>query len=573
MKGIPFAEGLTLPPDAVTQTFAFLARRGAGKTYGATKLAEGMLELGAQVVALDPVGVWWGLRVAADGKGKGFPIPVFGGLHGDIPLEPASGALVADLVVDRGLSVVLDVSMFRKGDRKRFVTDFAEQVFHRKKEKRSPVHLFVEEAQVFVPQRVQKGEERMLGAFEDIIKLGRNFGIGATLVSQRPQAVNKDALNQTEALFVLQTNGAQERKALEAWIVDQGLPAKELVADLPSLPIGTAYLWSPSWLNKLEKVRIGKKRTFNASATPEVGKGDVEPRELAPVDLEQVRQAMQATIQKAQEEDPKALRRQVAELRGQLAKAGQVRVEEKRVEVQVLSPAVATRLESIAEKVFKHQERADEATRLLAEAFREIAPALKPLKASALVLPITVEARPQVARVARVHTGRERTPSADSPLPKGARDMLTALASTLLPALTKNQVAMLAGLKVTGGTFQKYLSILRTGGHVVDRNGALSITDSGLAAIGGRPPAPASTADLIGLWKTKLPAGARQMLDVLVLIHPATVDREQLASEVGMEVRGGTFQKYLSILRTNGLVEQEQGRLFASSSLFLSGAA
>ena len=35
-----------------------------------------------------------------------------------------------------------------------------------------------------------RGQERMLGAMEDIIKLGRNYGIGVSLLSQRPQSVN-----------------------------------------------------------------------------------------------------------------------------------------------------------------------------------------------------------------------------------------------------------------------------------------------------------------------------------------------------------------------------------------------
>ncbi len=265
---IQLSESLSLPDDAVTQTFAFLARRGAGKSYGSMKLAEGMLESAAQIVAIDPVGVWYSLRIAADGKGKGFDLPIFGGLHGDIPLEPGAGALIADLIVDRGISAVLDVSMFRKNERKQFATAFAEQLFHRKKERRSPLHVFIEEAQVFVPQRVMGDEARMLGAFEDMVKLGRNFGIGVTLISQRPQSVNKDALNQTEALFVLQTNGAQERKALTDWIIEQGVATKGIVDELPSLPIGTAYLWSPSWLRKLEKVKIGERKTYNASATP-----------------------------------------------------------------------------------------------------------------------------------------------------------------------------------------------------------------------------------------------------------------------------------------------------------------
>src|SRR5258708_39613414 len=111
MKQLSISVDLQLPLNAVTQTFAFLARRGAGKTYAASKLCEEMLLARAQVVVLDPVGNWYGLRLASDGKRKAFDIPVFGGLQGDIPLVPGAGSLVADVIVDKGISVVLDVSM------------------------------------------------------------------------------------------------------------------------------------------------------------------------------------------------------------------------------------------------------------------------------------------------------------------------------------------------------------------------------------------------------------------------------------------------------------------------------
>src|SRR3954462_4528814 len=79
------AKDLTLPLDAATQTFAFIARKGAGKTYTAGKLVEQLLKAHVQVVVLDTVGNWYGLRMSADGKGTGFDVPVLGGLRGDIP--------------------------------------------------------------------------------------------------------------------------------------------------------------------------------------------------------------------------------------------------------------------------------------------------------------------------------------------------------------------------------------------------------------------------------------------------------------------------------------------------------
>jgi DNA helicase HerA-like ATPase len=90
-----------LPPAVVTEKLAFLGRTGSGKSYAAQKLAEEIYRAGAQFVVLDPVGIWFSLRLAVDGKKPGLPIPVLGGLRGDIPLEPTAGALIANLVVER----------------------------------------------------------------------------------------------------------------------------------------------------------------------------------------------------------------------------------------------------------------------------------------------------------------------------------------------------------------------------------------------------------------------------------------------------------------------------------------
>jgi DNA helicase HerA-like ATPase len=126
MKPIKLSPELELPGDAATQKLAFLARSGAGKTYGAGVFVEQLVAAGNQVVVIDPVGVWWGLRLAADGKRPGIgTIYVFGGQRGDVPLEHAAGELVANLIVDLGISVVLDVSDMTGGEMKRFMADFA----------------------------------------------------------------------------------------------------------------------------------------------------------------------------------------------------------------------------------------------------------------------------------------------------------------------------------------------------------------------------------------------------------------------------------------------------------------
>ena len=70
-SGLRIAREIALPLDIAGKKIAFLGTTGSGKTYAAMKLAEELLDAGIQTIALDPVGVWWGLRVAKDGKGRG----------------------------------------------------------------------------------------------------------------------------------------------------------------------------------------------------------------------------------------------------------------------------------------------------------------------------------------------------------------------------------------------------------------------------------------------------------------------------------------------------------------------
>src|SRR4051812_32647234 len=123
------APDLALPLDAATETFGILAKKGAGKSNAAVVMAEEMYDAGIPWVAVDPKGDWWGLRSSEDGKGPGLPIIVFGGRHGDVPLEPTAGALLPDLVLEQRLTCVLDVSEFSKADTRRFLLAFAERLY------------------------------------------------------------------------------------------------------------------------------------------------------------------------------------------------------------------------------------------------------------------------------------------------------------------------------------------------------------------------------------------------------------------------------------------------------------
>lgn len=569
MSGLQITNSITLPPDAVTQTFACIGRKGAGKTYLAQLLAEQMLDIRAQVVVIDPVGNWFGLRVAADGKSKGKDIFIAGGERGDVPVLPESGARFARLVVEKNISIVLDVSGFRQGERKRFAADFAEEFFHLKKTQRSAVHLFVEEAQLFVPQRCGPDEARMLGAFENIIRLGRNYGIGATLISQRPQSVNKEVLSQVECLCVLQVNGSHERKALEEWVQEAGADRK-LVGELPGLARGEGYVWSPSWLRVFQRVKFAKKVTFDASATPEVGKA-TKAALLTAVDVEALKADLQTVIASAERDDPKILRRQVSELQKQL-NAKTVIGQSMTVPKSELE-AIKTENAELRKQIETYEfliEKIDGMARGIMETGKAMQVAIGKRKVFVGKQPMPI--MPKLKAQSEWPKPFWSKPESNGNLRAGARRMLACLCQWSPSGRTEAQVASQVQMKRTSGTWSAYKSDLTKGGYIEIRNDGLWYsTDAGREFLGDNiPDTPTSTEEVVRLWGSKLRRGARNMLDVLVSRGGRQLSREELGNAVDMEHDSGTFSAYLSDLKQAGLIEVDRDGIRANKeTLFL----
>ncbi len=577
MKSIQFAKDLAFPRDVVTQKLAFLARSGAGKSYACGVLVEGLLELREQVVVVDPVGVWWALRLDKDGKSKGFDIPVLGGEHGDMPLDPSVGAHVASLVAERGLSLVLDVSDMNGAEQRRFVEAFAIALHKLKKANRSPVLVVWEECQDFVPQRVMGDQARMVGAMERLIKQGRNFGVGTALISQRPQAVNKDVLNQTEVLVVLQTTGPQERKAIDGWVEAHGLDdtplfdgGTNLSQTLPRLPIGTALVWSPQWLRTFKRVDVGKKRTFDASSTPTAATRTAEPRELQPVDMAELRKAMEATIQEAKDNDPKELRARIVALEKELkaARAAPARVE--RVEVPLVSSEAIDEVHGLKEAINAERKSFVAMADLMEQAAQVV---------NGLELRLFAE-KTRVRGVAPAATrngqGAARSSSRAAPrvssqnaaaradFGSGERAVLISVAQNPEGA-TRELISLLTGYKRS--TRDAYIQRLATRCMVEPHADVITVTQLGVDALGGDYELLPTGDALREHWLAKLPEGERRIFELVCDAHPDPVSRESLSESSGY--KRSTRDAYLQRLATRRLIESVgRGAIRASSVLF-----
>jgi Helicase HerA, central domain len=459
------AENLELPPEAITQTFAILAKRGVGKTYTASVFVEEIIKAKLPVVVIDPIGVWWGLRAAADGVSAGLPIVIAGGDHADIPITPGAGEAVARLVVEQNLSLVIDLSTFRKAEQHQFMTDFAEALYHLNREAR---HLVLDEADAFAPQRPQPGEQRMLGAMEDIVRRGRARGLGVTLITQRSAALNKNVLTQAEVLVTLRLISPQDRAAVDEWVKAHGTPEQrdEMMKSLPSLPVGTAWFWSPGWLNGLfQRVKVRKRETFDSSSTPKVGEGVRLPARLATVDLEAIRLRLAAVVEETESDDPKQLRRQVRELRAQLGRQ-QPREVVRTVEVPVLRGDELARLQAATEYLAQVAGEIQEAVSRVAQqpsapAAEAKAPVVRAPETESQAKRPTVQAAPIEGEPnhALIEGWRSR-------LNEGEQRILDTLVNIHPMPLTKAELALRSHYTPRGGAFEGRLSRLKRSGLI-----------------------------------------------------------------------------------------------------------
>lgn len=556
------ADNLSLPLEATTQTFAVLAKRGAGKTYLASVLAEELLKASQQIVAIDPTGAWHGLR-------SGFAIPIFGGDHGDLPLEEHSGEVIASAIVQNGFSAVLDLSLFRKGQLIRFMVAFAESLYRLNRE---PLHLFVDEADAMAPQgRSFGGEEnRMLGAMEDIVRRGRKRGIGCTLISQRPAILNKNVLTQAESLFALRLTHPRDIDAVMEWINVHAEPAqaKEVVESLPSLSIGEGWFWSPGWLGVLKRIQVRQRETFDSSATPRPGEKVKAPKTMAQVDLDALGEQIKATVVKAKENDPRELKRRLAEMEKQL----------KAKPTTEADPEALERARQLGHRDAV-QEWASERTQLQ----RDLAHARDTLhRIDGLVAASRISAPPQPERKPLpAHRQEPVSEKRDRIIPKnipretngevvavgrgGLRRILVALAQK--SGLTNRQIGLRARLSSQSGTFGTYMGIARSNGWIRDEGERRYITDEGLAALGTFEPLPEGP-ELLNYWLNKLgQSGAARMLQALAESYPSGLTNEEIGERAGISHTSGTFGTYLGKLRGLELVEG-RGTVFASEELF-----
>lgn len=132
------------------------------------------------------------------------------------------------------------------------------------KDKRHPVALLCDEAHLYIPERHESGvSEQGLKSFERIAKEGRKYGVGLTVISQRPAEVNRTVLSQCNNFVAMRLTNAEDQAVIRRLMPDTLGGFAEL---LPILDIGEALVVGDAAMLP-SRVRIGEPKKRPSSAT------------------------------------------------------------------------------------------------------------------------------------------------------------------------------------------------------------------------------------------------------------------------------------------------------------------
>lgn len=610
MKGLEISKDLTLPPETVTSALVVYGGRGMGKTNLGGVLVEELSHLGLRWVVADPVGVWWGLRHDKDGKGPGIECLILGGPHGDIPIEPTGGAVVADLVADESVNVIIDFSrkpngeMWGVGEKIRFMTEYGKRLFQRQGslvggKRREPLMQVVDEAARFIPQTVRSGEAEVakcMSIWAAIVEEGRNVGLGICLLTQRSARLSKDVAELADAMLAFRTIGPNSLDAVMDWLGEHVEKArvKELGTIVRSLPVGQCLVVSPGWLKLEDVVQIRMRHTFDSSATPKPGES---VRRVvgsgAKPDLSKYAARMQETIERAKENDPAELRKKVRELTAQLLErpAGTVEVDREEVKheiTQAVSDAVNKRDNEWSIAVSDYRTRIINTT---VEAMRsanekivttEFTPPhvtigevkrATPVEASRKFAQYREErasARAEEPTYGNVKRSSYVPNDSNGGLKDSAVRALSVLASWKGKGLTEGMLAAQLGLKARGGGWNTLKRSIFDPMYAVRDGRHIKITTTGMGIAGVDPrPVPKTTEQVLKLWEGTLKVTSMQAIRELIRVYPSSMNYEHLGQLLNLVPRGGSWNQLVSELKVSGLVVKVGGTLTANKETLL----
>src|SRR5262245_58154959 len=88
-----------------------------------------LIRTGRQVLVVDPLSTWWGLKYSRDLTQPGVPLIHFGDDDADVPITVNAGEAIARLMLGQGNSAILEVGHLLPEAQINFMVELLETLF------------------------------------------------------------------------------------------------------------------------------------------------------------------------------------------------------------------------------------------------------------------------------------------------------------------------------------------------------------------------------------------------------------------------------------------------------------
>jgi hypothetical protein len=278
---------------------------------------------------------------------------------------------------------------------------------------------------------------------------------------------------------------------------------------------------------------------------------------------------MAATIEKAKQDDPKELRRQLAEMKRELAAKPGWAVE--RIEVPLFDKASFEELQrNISDHIVLALNNSKGSlhvymSKALQSAGAKPGALLGAERRSVRELPARQSAaRQSPVRQSAARQSEARTSKDDDGLGAGEELVLCAIAQ-YPDGVTHDQLAVLTGYKER--TRQTYVARLSNPGFITRSGRRFLITDAGKAKLpAGFKPLPTGT-ELRDHWLQTLPDGERKLLELLLDAYPKSLHMSEIQTATSYAER--SVQTYAHRMAAKCVIERAgRGEIRAAKELF-----
>ncbi len=517
-----------------------------------------------------PVGVWRNLQVGINPH-KGYPVIVAGGhKEADIQLTPENAVQIVRAAMKARVSLIVDLyspSLANKSKWKKIVQESIDVLMY--ENEYGPIHIIVEEAAEFIPQRLMGNDAKVYSSIERVARMGRNANLGLTIINQRAEEVNKAILELCATIFLHKQVGKNSLSSIQKWLAHIGSTdnnGKSITSQLPQLQKGECFIIDTNTYKggTILKSKILKKKTFHP--TPEtdtpgkVAKPTVDIKSfikklnnMLTDDSQKKAASATGTPYIAFPKNRVTPNKEVLELK-RLNEQYSKQLESAHKEIGQLCEII-TNIMSFAKTAKIHVDGIV-ATHVVKTSVREI----KKQPASTLV-------NKEYAPIERP----SRQPSSSDKM-SGKDRMLKVLA--FHGGITRDQLAVRCGISPNSGTYSNYLSELKRDGLITSENGLLDSTREGNQIAAQFPSVDTDADALVDKW-IGIVGSESGMARILNVLHSEMtnsndgwIDKQTLEQRAGMSHSSGTLSNYYSYLNKNKLIEKSKNSVRLSHNIY-----